>query len=76
MHSSFTTAVSLAPGFSPVLVRRKRTSRFNGFFARPEAAEAAEVVVGRETTGLKPGANKWETDSTDLAAGPTPLVDL
>jgi hypothetical protein len=37
MHFLFTTSLSLAPGFSPVLNRRERDSRFNGFsqFRKP-----------------------------------------
>jgi hypothetical protein len=58
MQFSFTTSLSLAPGFSPVLDRHKLASRFNGFSARPEAAEAAGEVGGHCVTGLKPGANE------------------
>jgi hypothetical protein len=42
MPFAFTTAILLAPGFSPVLDLDRNNSRFNGFFAGPEAAEAAE----------------------------------
>jgi hypothetical protein len=67
MHFLIATTILLAPGFSPVLVRIGRVSRFNGFFAIAEAAEAANADVGHEVTGLKPGANqrikeKWFSD--------------
>jgi hypothetical protein len=65
MYSSLTTSISLAPGFSPVLVRRRQASRFNGFYAIPEAAEAADVVGGFGITGLKPGANKRRKPGPD-----------
>jgi len=41
-----------------VLNRRERDSRFNGFPAIPEAAEAAATAGGHGVTGLKPGANE------------------
>jgi hypothetical protein len=43
--------LSLAPGFSPVWNRRERTSRFNGFSAITEAAEAAEPPDRHESPG-------------------------
>ena len=57
MKLMFTTAISLAPGFSPVLDQCGKNSRFNGFFAMPKAAEAATTTVDCGFTGLKPGAN-------------------
>jgi hypothetical protein len=42
MQCSDQVVYSLAPGFSPVWNRRKQASRFNDFFARLVAAEAAE----------------------------------
>jgi hypothetical protein len=50
--------ISLAPGFSPVLVPDEGESRLNGLGAHPEAAEAAEIVAWPRITGLKPGANE------------------
>jgi hypothetical protein len=41
-----------------VLDRREQDSRFNGFSAIPEAAEAAGTVWPPRITGLKPGANE------------------
>jgi hypothetical protein len=67
MPLTFTTAISLAPGFSPVLDRRRSNSRFNGFFATPEAAEAAETAWLSRITGLKPGANENKTSPNDFA---------
>ena len=58
MPFDFATAISLAPGFSPVWVGRPPGSRFNGFFGLPEAAESAEMVSQSLITGLKPGANE------------------
>ena len=58
MNYSFTNIISLAPGFSPVLARRRQASRFNGFSTMPEAAEAAEGCGNHSVTGLKPGANE------------------
>ncbi|HAO77750.1 MAG TPA: hypothetical protein DCQ92_02005 [Verrucomicrobia subdivision 3 bacterium] len=70
MQFVFTTSISLAPGFSPVLDRCERHSRFNGFFARAEAAEAAEPAWLPRDTGLKPGANQRETSPNDLENTP------
>jgi hypothetical protein len=67
MQFAFTPAISSAPGFSPVLDRCKSNSRFNGFFALPEAAEAAETARLSRGTGLKPGANESKTSPNDFA---------
>jgi len=57
--------LSLAPGFSPVLIRPTTLSRFNGFSTMPEAAEAADVTGNHGVTGLKPGANEKRTPWSD-----------
>jgi hypothetical protein len=44
-------AILLAPGFSPVWNLREQTSRFNGFPAIPEAAEAAAPTGRHESPG-------------------------
>jgi hypothetical protein len=62
--------VSLAPGFSPVLHGRGIRSRFNGFSARLEAAEAAEMTWPSCVTGLKPGANERKTAATNFENTP------
>ena len=51
MQGASKVGLSLAPGFSPVWNRRERTSRFNGFSAIPEAAEAAEPPARHESPG-------------------------
>jgi hypothetical protein len=56
--------LSLAPGFSPVWDWTMSSSRFNGFSAFPEAAEAAGAIRFHEITGLKPGANEKGTGLT------------
>ena len=50
--------LSLAPGFSRVLLGGRQENRFNGFFR--SVRETAEAVVGRSlaNTRLKPGANE------------------
>src|ERR1039458_2741702 len=40
----------------PLVDACERNSRFNGFFATPKAAEAADATS--DATGLKPGANE------------------
>ena len=62
--------ISLAPGFSPVLDRRGQNSRFNGFSAVPEAAEAADVAGGHGVTGLKPSANESRFRINDFTDTP------
>jgi hypothetical protein len=64
------TAISLAPGFSPVWVCRADRSRFNGFFAGTKAAEAAGTTGRRAITGLKPGANKSKIRQSDFENTP------
>jgi hypothetical protein len=51
MQGASKVGLSLAPGFSPVWNRRERTSRFNGFSAISEAAEAAEPPARHESPG-------------------------
>jgi hypothetical protein len=63
MPIDFKTTISLAPGFSPVLVGGVSHSRFNGFFGLPKAAEAAETICQPRITGLKPGANESANES-------------
>jgi hypothetical protein len=58
MRFSFKIAISLAPGFSPVVDGCGRNSRFNGLFAISKAAEAADATNVRDAAGLKPGANE------------------
>jgi hypothetical protein len=70
MQFSFTTTLSLAPGFSPVWDRCERNSRFNGFFAMLEAAEAADVARDHRVTRLKPGANEKKSRADDFANSP------
>jgi hypothetical protein len=60
MRLTFKISISLAPGFSPVLAEHAYISRFNGFCARPKAAEAASMLSDLDITGLKPGANGFE----------------
>jgi hypothetical protein len=66
MHFSFTTFISLAPGFSPVWDRHRQASRFNGFSAIPKAAEAADETGDYSVTGLKPGANEKTIGPADF----------
>jgi hypothetical protein len=70
MQFAFTTAVSLAPGFSPVLDRSQRNSRFNGFYARLKAAEAAKKVWPTRITELKPGANESKSSPNNFVNSP------
>jgi hypothetical protein len=51
MQFSHKAALSLAPGFSPVLNRRAHMSRFNGFRIHLKAAEAAEPSGLHESPG-------------------------
>jgi hypothetical protein len=50
-------AVSLAPGFSPVMFGETRQNRFNGF---PRAGKPLKRLAGRwaANTRLKPGVNE------------------
>jgi len=66
VFSSAITAISLAPGFSPVWSVRVSHSRFNGLCVLLEAAEAAGTSGPPEITGLKPGANENKTPPTFL----------
>jgi hypothetical protein len=61
--------ISLAPGFSPVLDRREQDSRFNGFAAIPEAAEAAGTSQSPRITGLKAGADQSKPAQPILKLG-------
>jgi len=70
MPFDFKTAISLAPGFSPVWFGRVSHSRFNGFFGLPKAAEAAETDVRSRITGLKPGANESKHRHNDFENTP------
>jgi hypothetical protein len=70
MQFAFTTVVSLAPGFSPVLDRCPCHSRFNGFYARLKAAEAAKKFWPARLTRLKPGANENKTSPNNFMNSP------
>jgi hypothetical protein len=70
MSFAIKTAISLAPGFSPVWAGCADRSRFDGFRALPEAAEAAATVWRPQITGLKPGANERKIRQCDFANTP------
>jgi len=70
MQLSYKTAISLAPGFSPVWICGRHPSRFNGLFVLPEAAEAAATAFRPRITGLKPGANESNLQRADFENTP------
>jgi hypothetical protein len=70
MHSSPTSIISLAPGFSSVLDAFGPYSRFNGLLAIRKAAEAAAIAAGHRSTGLKSGANGRESGFAYFANTP------
>ena len=60
---AFSSDLSLAPGFSPVIPRAKAKTVSTVSSERREAAEAAGEFCGALNTGLKPGANETQLRS-------------